>query len=102
MPDRHVAMGSNGRLVIPAEVRTALGMENGGAFVLHVDDEGVLQLEPMRRVIARVQEEVSQYVPQDADLVQELAADRRQEAHHNSCRSESFLGIIRNIPENRI
>jgi AbrB family looped-hinge helix DNA binding protein len=33
-----VAMAANGRLVIPATVRSELGMQDGGNFIVHVKD----------------------------------------------------------------
>lgn len=40
----HVSMGANGRLVIPAKMRTALGMEKGGQVVLTVNEDGSLRV----------------------------------------------------------
>ena len=80
MQDHHVSMAPNGRLVIPADVRSALGMEKGGAFVLSMDADGVVHLEPMNRVVQRVQNDVARYVAEDDDLADALVADRRREA----------------------
>jgi antitoxin PrlF len=79
MSDMHVTMAANGRLVIPAHVRSRLGMDRSGAFVLRVED-GAIRLEPLAEVIKRVQAEVRRYVPDDVDLAAELAEDRRREA----------------------
>lgn len=76
----HVSMNGNGRLVVPAAVRSALGMEQGGTFVLTVEENGALRLEPVQAVIARVQDEVGRYIPESVDLAAELSADRRAEA----------------------
>ena len=80
MQEHHVTMAANGRIVVPSQVRTALGMENGGAFVMTVSEGGTLHFEPLRSVIARVQDEVRGYIPDDINLVDELSAERRQEA----------------------
>jgi antitoxin PrlF len=77
--DRHVSMASNGRLVIPAEIRAALGMEEGGTFVARLQ-AGEVHLQPLREVIAQVQANVRRYVPAGTDLAVELAEDRRREA----------------------
>ncbi|MBF0304987.1 MAG: hypothetical protein HQL41_04985 [Alphaproteobacteria bacterium] len=37
-------------------------------------------IEPLRNVIARVQDEVRGYIPDDVDLVKDLSAQRRNEA----------------------
>jgi AbrB family looped-hinge helix DNA binding protein len=79
MESAHVTMAANGRLVIPARLRAALRMEGGGAFVVTLED-GAIKLEPLDRVIRRVQANVRRYVPQGSDLAAELSEDRRLEA----------------------
>jgi hypothetical protein len=54
-------------------------MERGGAFVASVED-GAIKLEPLDRVIRRVQANVRRYVPEGSDLADELSDDRRREA----------------------
>ena len=75
----HVTMGPNGRLVIPARLRAALKMERGGAFVASLEN-GAIKLEPLDKVIRRVQANVRRYVPEGSDLAAELSEDRRREA----------------------
>ena len=79
MATSHITMAGNGRLVIPARLRTALKMERGGTFVASVED-GAIKLEPLDKVIRRVQANVRRYVPQGSDLADELSEDRRREA----------------------
>ncbi|HYZ25755.1 MAG TPA: AbrB/MazE/SpoVT family DNA-binding domain-containing protein [Geminicoccaceae bacterium] len=79
MEQAHVAMGANGRLVIPARLRAALKMERGGALVASVEN-GAIKLEPLALVIRRVQANVRRYVPEGSDLAAELSEDRRREA----------------------
>jgi antitoxin PrlF len=76
---QNVVMASNGRLVIPANVRSELGMQNGGNFIIHVED-GQVRLEPIHAAVARAQAIVRHYVPEGVSLVDELAEDRRREA----------------------
>ncbi|HIJ61973.1 MAG TPA: AbrB/MazE/SpoVT family DNA-binding domain-containing protein [Rhodospirillaceae bacterium] len=80
MNEHHVSMAANGRIVVPSQVRVSLGMEKGGGFVMTVDDSGTIHLEPLRNVIARIQDEVRTYIPDTVDLVDDLSADRRQQA----------------------
>lgn len=80
MQEHHVTMAANGRIVVPSQVRTALRMEKGGAFVMTVGEGGTLHFEPLRNVIARVQDEVRGYIPDDVSLVDELSAERQREA----------------------
>jgi AbrB family looped-hinge helix DNA binding protein len=82
MNEIHVTMAANGRIVVPSQVRADLGMEKGGGFVMTVDEVGTIHLEPLRSVIARVQDEVRGYISDDVDLVDELSDERRQEAAH--------------------
>lgn len=82
MTEIHVTMAANGRIVVPSQVRTFLGMEKGGGFVMTVDEGGIIHLEPLRNVITRVQDEVRGYISDDVDLVEELSAERRHEAAH--------------------
>ena len=82
MNEIHVTMAANGRIVVPSQVRANLGMEKGGGFVMTVDERGTIHLEPLRSVITRIQDEVRGYISDDVDLVDELSAERRQEAAH--------------------
>ncbi|MBF0307068.1 MAG: AbrB/MazE/SpoVT family DNA-binding domain-containing protein, partial [Alphaproteobacteria bacterium] len=63
MNEYHVTMAANGRIVVPSQIRSNLGMEKGGGFVMTVEQSGTIHLEPLRNVIARVQEEVRGYIP---------------------------------------
>jgi AbrB family looped-hinge helix DNA binding protein len=71
-------MASNGRLVIPANVRSELGMQDGGTFIVHVQN-GQIWLEPIHAAVARAQAIVRRYVPETVSLVGELTEDRRSE-----------------------
>jgi antitoxin PrlF len=79
MKQTHVTMAANGRLVVPASLRSALRMERGGALVATLED-GAIKLEPLETVIRRVQANVRRFVPEGQDLVGELSEDRRREA----------------------
>jgi antitoxin PrlF len=79
MQSIHVTMGANGRLVVPAQLRAALKMERGGAFVASLEN-GAIKLEPLDKVIRRVQANVRRYVPEGSDLAADLSEDRRREA----------------------
>ncbi len=71
-------MASNGRLVIPANVRSELGMQDGGKFIVHVQN-GQISLEPIHAAVARAQAIIRHYVPETTSLVGELTQDRRRE-----------------------
>jgi antitoxin PrlF len=75
--DATVVLGQQGRLVIPAEVRTALGLVAGDHLHLH------LHLADGRLVLERPQDALAQLrvlgskVPSTRSLVEELLAERR-------------------------
>lgn len=72
-------MASNGRLVVPAELRRHLGLEGGGTLVARVEG-GRIVLEPYSAVVRRVQGYFSRFKDPGRSLVDELIADRRAEA----------------------
>ncbi len=76
-----LTLASNGRLVIPAAMRAALGCQDGGRLVARLVD-GTLVLEPIEVAIRRAQAMVREYIPQDAGLADELVAERHLAAEH--------------------
>ncbi len=71
-----VRFGAQGRLVVPAPMREALGFKTGDPLVVRVQD-GRLVVEGRESVVRRVQEQFG--VP-GRNLVDEFIAERRQEA----------------------
>ena len=78
MERKTVKIDEDGRVVIPAEFRDALGLKAGDAviFTLDGDDLGMYTL---KRAINQIQETVRKYVPEGVSLVDELFRDRRRE-----------------------
>ena len=74
-------VGEKGRLVIPAAIREALGIEVGTPVVLRVEDNE-LRISTMRERLRRAQEWVRQIVPPGVSLADELSAERREAARH--------------------
>jgi AbrB family looped-hinge helix DNA binding protein len=76
--DATVVLGQQGRLVIPADVRSALGLVPGDRLHLHVADQ--------RLVLRRQQDAVAELrglaagIPRTRSLVDELLAERRRSA----------------------
>jgi hypothetical protein len=60
-------------------MRAALGVADGGKLVARLVD-GALILEPIDAGIRRAQAMVRKYVPESANLVDELIAERRAAA----------------------
>ena len=74
-------LGEKGRIVIPAEMREALGMDAGGVLDLRIID-GELRISTIRSRIRRVQERASRYVKPGTLVSDELSAERREAAKH--------------------
>lgn len=72
-----------GRILLPAEVRVALGVGEGDKLVGEVID-GELRLMSQRTAIRQVQALVRQYVPAGVSLVDELIKERREEARREA------------------
>jgi len=71
-------MGPDGRVVIPAAFREALGLSEGDTLIASIDD-GELNLLTRRAAVRRAQAIVRQFVPEGVSLVDELIEDRRRE-----------------------
>ncbi len=72
-------LSENGRIVIPASIRSSLGLEPGEEVILIVDD-GELRVTTSRKRAERAQRLVRRHVPKGVSLATELIADRRKEA----------------------
>ena len=73
-----VRVGLQGRIVIPAHIRDALDIHPGQTLIARVED-GRLVLESRDQIIARLKSTFAQ-VPREISLVDELIAERREEA----------------------
>jgi AbrB family looped-hinge helix DNA binding protein len=74
-------LGEKGRVVIPAAMREALGMNVGGVLDLRVVD-GELRVSTIRSRVLRVQERARRYVKPGTLVSDELSAERREAAKH--------------------
>jgi AbrB family looped-hinge helix DNA binding protein len=72
-------VNANGRVVIPASYREALGIKAGDEVILRMED-GELRITTMKRRIERAQRLVRKYVKPGVSLVDELIAERREAA----------------------
>ena len=70
---------SGGRVVLPAEARTVLGLKDGSGLRI-VLEGGQLVLIPYLEVVRRLQEKYRRRVPGDHSLADDLIAERRAEA----------------------
>jgi len=74
-------VNENGRVVIPAAMRKALGIEVGDEVVLRVQDDE-LRITTQQRRIQRAQRRAQRYLKPGVSLVDELIAERRAAAKH--------------------
>lgn len=72
---------SGGRVVLPAEARAALGLGDGAAVRVRLED-GRITILPIDAVVRDIQERWRVYVPGERSLADELIADRRHESEH--------------------
>jgi AbrB family looped-hinge helix DNA binding protein len=72
-------VNENGRVVIPAAYRKALGIKAGDKVILRMEDDE-LRITTMKRRIERAQRRIRQYVKPGVSLADELIAERREAA----------------------
>jgi AbrB family looped-hinge helix DNA binding protein len=72
-------VNENGRVVIPASFRKAMGINIGDEVVLRMENNE-LRILTLKRRIERAQRLVRQHVKPGISLVDELIADRREAA----------------------
>lgn len=77
-----LTVGPQGRVVIPASLRRALGLKPGSVLVGHVED-GRLVLEQREAVLRRLQARFAS-VPPGVSLADELITERRDEARRGA------------------
>ena len=75
----NLTMAANGRVVIPAPMRSELGLQDGSRLNARVVD-GAVVLEPVEAAVRRAQAMVAKYIPQDISLSEELVAERHAAA----------------------
>jgi AbrB family looped-hinge helix DNA binding protein len=70
-------VNQNGRIVIPAAFRKALGMDEGEEVLLTIEDGG-LRITTLKRRIQHAQQFVRKHLKPGESLADELIADRRK------------------------
>jgi AbrB family looped-hinge helix DNA binding protein len=81
-----VKVGPKGRVVVPASIRRELGIEEGTELMARVEGDGIV-LEPRSAAIRRLQA-LFAHIPRDVSLVDELIAERREEARREELELE--------------
>ena len=77
-----VHLGAKGRVVLPAAIRRALGLEQGAELLVRLEGEGIL-LEPRGAALRRLRS-FFDGVPAGTSLVDDVLAERRREAAHDA------------------
>jgi AbrB family looped-hinge helix DNA binding protein len=79
MEQSRTRVNENGRIVIPASFRKALGIDAGDEVILRIEDDE-LRISTMRHRIERAQRLVRKHLKPGESLVDELIAERREAA----------------------
>jgi AbrB family looped-hinge helix DNA binding protein len=74
-------INQNGRVVIPASFRKALGIKIGDEVVLRMEDDE-LRITTLKRRVERAQRLVRKHVRRGTSLVDKLIAERREAARN--------------------
>ena len=74
-------VNENGRVVIPASFRKALGINIGDEVVLRMEDDE-LRITTLKHRVERAQRLVRKHVKRGTSLVDELIAERREAARN--------------------
>jgi AbrB family looped-hinge helix DNA binding protein len=77
--ETRMRVNENGRVVIPASYRKALGIKAGDEVILRMEDDE-LRITTMKRRIECAQRRIRQYVKPGVSLADELIAERREAA----------------------
>jgi len=77
--ETRLRINENGRIVIPAAFRKAMGINPGEEVLLRLEDDE-LRITTLKRRLERAQRRARQYVKPGVSLVDELIAERREAA----------------------
>lgn len=79
--ETRMRVNENGRVVIPASFRKALGINIGDEVVLLIQDDE-LRITTLKRRLERAQRLVRRHVKPGTSLADELIAERRESARN--------------------
>lgn len=79
--ETRLRVNENGRVVIPAPFRKALGINIGDEVVLRIEDDE-LRITTLKHRLARAQRLVRKHVKSGTSLVDELIRERREAARN--------------------
>lgn len=79
--EARLRVNENGRVVIPASFRKALGINAGDEVVLSLENDE-LRITTLRHRLERARRRIRQYIKPGRSLAYELIAERREAAKH--------------------
>jgi AbrB family looped-hinge helix DNA binding protein len=79
--ETRLRVNENGRVVIPAAFRKALGINVGDEVVLRIEDDE-LRITTLKRRLERAQRLVRKHVKPGTSLVDQLISERREASRH--------------------
>jgi AbrB family looped-hinge helix DNA binding protein len=77
--ETRLRVNENGRVVIPASFRKALGINPGDEVVLRIEDDE-LRITTLKRRVERAQRRIRRYIKRGRSLADELIVERRESA----------------------
>ena len=77
--ETRLRINENGRLVIPASFRKALGISPGDEVIVRLDEDEV-RITTMKKRILRAQAHARRYLKPGVSIVDEFIAERREAA----------------------
>jgi AbrB family looped-hinge helix DNA binding protein len=80
MSTQAVKIIEGGKLVIPASMRRAMGIDRGDTVVVELLSDGELRVRPLASAIREAQAIVRKSVRRDRSLSDELMRERKQDA----------------------
>ncbi len=81
MEEVRTRVNQNGRVVIPASFRRALGIRGGDEIVLRLEEDEI-RMATLKGNVARARKLVSRYIKPSTHLSDELIKERRKAAGH--------------------
>lgn len=79
MPAAKGKIVEGGRVILPAAFRKSMGVQKGDTVLIELHGEEV-RIRPARSALRRLQEKLRGYAPESGSVIDELIAERRQEA----------------------
>jgi len=88
-----IRLGPQGRIVIPAHFRRAMGVEAGEPLVATLEGAGRLVIETRKAAWESLRRQLGTAIPDGVDLVAELIAERRAEARREEAEMEQVSEV---------